>query len=659
MFKTDKKTVLILTVLLVLGMCTISVMAYEVPDNWWQGPTASELGITEFNQAPMLEERVEAGELEPLTERLPDDPLVIEPLNEVGKYGGTLVAATRGPGSYGATHYARHCYFFSMDPSITKVVPEVAAGYELSDDSKELTIYLRKGLKWSDGHPFTTEDVMFWYNHVVLNKDLPERGNWWRVGGELAEFEAVNDHELKITFAKPYRPVKGMLNYWATQQTVFYEPAHYMKKYHKDFNPDIDELVEEEGFDTWVQLYSHHRDTSPGQQDLNIPVLGAWVLKERNSTRKVFERNPYYWAVDTEGNQLPYIDRLETRLIADKEVRTMEAIQGNLDIAGMGLEAAQYPMYKKNEGNGDYRVLPWQSAKSAEVVYAFNLNHEDPVMREIFQDVRFRRAMSLAINREEVNQFVYLGTGTPCQITVHPGVTYFEDWWAESYAEYNPERANELLDEMGLKKGPDGFRMRPDGKELKIVLENAGRGRDEANELIIQHWKEVGVKVDYKQISRELYEQHLKSNDHDMGVWEADRMQELRAYIPEMTKYTMDVRSLRYATGWQNWNDWQKWHKGGEKGMEPPKGIEPPAYVKEYFDLLDSWYSAQSQEEYTKLAKEIWSFHAENLWLIGTVARKIAPVIISNDVQNVPEDVPFSDGTSWWRVGKPAQWYKK
>lgn len=655
-----KKLSLLVVIVFSVAVFGLTVNAYDFPESWGEAPTASEMGITEFDQAPMLEERVSQGELPPVEDRLPDDPLVIKPLEEVGEYGDELVVSAGGPNAYNPTHYARHPYMFTMDPGITKPIPEVAAGYELTDNSQVLTIHLREGLKWSDGHPFTTQDIMFWYDHVVLNDELAVEGTWWRVDGELAEFEAIDDYTLQITFSKPYKPVEGLINYWATQQSIFYEPAHYMKQYHKDFNDNIEELVEEEGFENWTQLYNYHNDTSPGQQDMDVPVVGAWVMKERNSSRIIFERNPYYWAVDTEGNQLPYLDRLEARIIGEEEVTTMELIQGNIDYSSGDIN--QYPMYVRNQDKGNYTVLDWESAESAEVVYAFNLNHKDSDMRELFQELKFRQAMSLAIDRQELNEFVFLNTATPQQVTVHPGASYYKEEWAEAYADYDPEKAKALLDEIDVvDQDDDGFRELPNGDDLTIHLQNPGTGnlRDNTNQLVIQYWKEIGIDMEYETISRELSEQRLSANDHDMAVWHADRMQELRAYLPEMTKYYMDIQSLSYASQWYNWHLWQQWKDHGEVGQEPSKGTEPPQYVKDYFELRDSWYTATSDEEYQKLSQEFWDFHAENLWLIGTVARSRSPVLVSNNLKNVPTKMPYSDGTSWDRVGRIMQWYKE
>ncbi|NLK08514.1 MAG: ABC transporter substrate-binding protein, partial [Firmicutes bacterium] len=599
----------------------------------------------------MLQELVEQGLLPPVEERLPLEPFVWEPINQIGKYGGTLRCAVTSPTSPGDSHHGRVAYLFDTDAAVTEIEAQIAKGYEFSDDASVLTIYLREGLKWSDGHPFTSEDIMFWWEDVANNKDLsPVLSSRWRT----AEITAPDAYTIKIKFNAPNRPMMGFLAYWGSQQNNFFDPKHHLMQYHIKYNPDANELSKELGYEDWMELFSAYRSIGAGQVNLDLPTINEWVLTERSTTRRIYERNPYYWGVDPAGNQLPYIDRWEVRVFSDGQVAILETLQGGIDYAGFILNPNEFAMYKRYEEEGGFRVLPWKNGDGSMVTYGFNQNHPDPIMREIFQDVRFRRAMSLAIDRDSLNDFVYLGQAEPCQSTVDPTASYFEDWWLTSYAEYDPEAANQLLDEMGLKRGSDGLRRRPDGEPLTILLQVpsaadfGAAGSDEIHELVQSFWYDVGVDVDLRLVAREFYSTRAQAGELDIGAWNSDRTQELRAYIPNITKYNMSSE-IAFAVHWQTWYNTQ-----GEDGEEPP------AHVKEYFDLLDKWYGAATDEEYEKYAKEVWSFHAENLFLIGTVARPRVPVIVSAKLDNVPErDLPFSDGTSWWRAAKMVQWYYK
>lgn len=657
-------TLFLLFVFVFASLATAAETQWTFPDKWLKAPTASEKGIDQFQQAPSLQEKVENNELPPVGERLPDDPFVREPYKSAGKYGGTLTVAATGPNAYNDITHARVPNLFTNDPGASKVIPELAKSYEFKDNSTKLIIKLREGVKWSDGHPFTADDIMYWYEDEILNPDISIWArSFWEVDGQFPEVKKLDKYTIEMEFAAPFRPTKAFLNYWTSQQTNFFEPAHYLKKYHKKYNSDVEKLAEKEGYDNWKEMYYDHRDIYPGQKFPDTPVLGPWVLKKRSSTQRVYKRNPYYFAVDSEGNQLPYIDELKVKIVSDREVAILDAMQGELDIAGFILKPSGFPMYKRKEDKGDYKVHAWRSANSSEVTYGFNLNHPDKVKREIFKDVRFRRALSLAINRKELNQFVYQGLGEPSQVTVAPSCSYYKEEWAKSYAEYDPERAKKLLNEMGLEKNSDGFYMRPDGKVLTINMDvpsgsSTGTvGMDEVNELVTQYWNSIGVKTEFKMISRDLFYQRTESTEHDIASWHADRMQELRAYLPGLAPIEMGG-SLQYASEWSQWRNYQTWLNNDKKGDKPSsKGIEPPAEVKDYMELKASWYKAQTEKEYKRIAQEIFDFHADKVWLIGTVARSLRPVIVQNDLKNVPERLPFSDGTSFWRIARPDQFY--
>lgn len=661
-----KHKVLSLTLILLLALAQIAIGA-SFPESWSRNNTAADFGITEFNQAPMLDELVAEGILPPVEERLPvaEDIMVVEPVEEIGIYGGTAVTVAVGPNAWSDASHARIPFMFFTDQNASEILGDIAKDYALENDNRELTIFLREGLKWSDGHPFTVDDIMFWWDDQVNDPEINNPGqSHWIVAGKKPEFIKVDDYTLQIIFPVPNPTIQSIINYWPTQQGNFFDPAHYMKQFHKKYNPAVVEEAAAKGFETWVQYFEHMKDAGPGQQNVELPVLGPWVMEERTTTQKAYVRNPYYYAVDTAGNQLPYLDRWVCRIVSDIEVARLDALQGNIDFSGRILTSTEFPMYKTNEATGNYRVLNWRSNISATEAFSFNLNHPDEVKREIFQDVRFRRAMSLAINRDEINEFAYLGLAEPTQVTVDSGASYFEDWWGEAYAEYDPETAEQLLDEMGLAKGRDGFRLRPDGRTLSIDFqfpnpdEIGMPGLALVAELVKDYWEAVGVKVNLRTIAAELFVNRVAAGDVDLGICRADRTSEIRIYTTGKSRFDFDDEFMGYAVEWAQWKNWQNWNDGGRVGAEPPQGEEPPADVIKHLENLDQWYQVSSDEEYTALAKEIWDFYADKIYLIGTVARPLSPVIINNDLRNVVDQAPFSDDTSWWKLVHPEQWYK-
>jgi len=610
------------------------------------------LGVTsamaiKYNEAPMLRVRVAAGELPPVEERLPEEPLVIKPIEEVGQYGGTLYSCAIGRGYLNEMDVLRSTLGFRLSLDMKTILPNLFKDWSFSKDCKTFTLYLRKGVKWSDGMPFTADDFLFWWEDIMLNKDLnPSQTIWF--APTLVNMEKVDDYTVRYHFSKPFRPIVNALAIFQAPQGCFFELKHYLKKFHIKYNLQANELAKEAGYDYWWQLFRLRR-TYIGGDDPSLPSLGPWVLKEVTPTQFIYERNPYYWAVDTSGNQLPYIDTIVVDLVSNIEVENMKVMSGEVDFKAWDLTLENYPLYKENAEKGNYRVLLWKSTRGSECAYAFNLNTKDPILREIFQDVRFRHAMSLAINREEINEMVFLGKGVPRQATCHPNCSYYEEKWAKSYAEYNPEEANRLLDEMGLDKRDDaGYRLRPDGKTLELTL-NYVPGetpKGPVTELVREYWQDVGVKVNIKPVERSYWFTRLSANEYNVAIWHFDDVAEHMAYALPRKFCPLWWSPLNWAP------EWGKWYiHHGEQGEEPPQ------VVKRLFNLVTKWQSCATDEEYTLLAKKIWDLEAENTWVVGTVGLARLPVVAKNNLRNLPEEAWFGDSNTFWKSMSPEQWF--
>ena len=574
--------------------------------------------------------------------------------NEIGTYGGTISASNTG--GWSDLGHVRLSYLFTTDPSCSAVIPDIAKGYELSEDGTELTIYLREGMKWSDGAPLTADDVMYFYNDVMLNDEI---NHWvrfvWTIGGELATFEKLDDYAFRIKMAIPYRPVLSMINHWYTLPSFFMMPSHFAKQFHIDHNPKADELAKELGHENWVDAHSKELNVFPNVDALKkVPTLGTWVMETDVQLKKTFVRNPYYHVVDTAGNQLPYIDRVVVNIVSDQQVTILDALQGKSDVAGRLLKQSEMQLYKRGEQQGDYELRNWQRIYAADPGLTFNQNHDDPAKRAVFGDVRFRQAMSLALNREEMNEFLFLGMGVPQQATIHYGASFYDPAWATNFAEYDPDGAGALLDEMGLGTNADGYRTMADGEVLQINMDVDETNSDSA-ELIRDYWEAVGVRVDLKTVSGELISQRIQANDFDVRVSRIDRMLELRSYIPNSTPF--DITSSVWGQKWGEWFQWNTWDQGGRIGPEPPAGEEPPDDVKAYYESYINSLEAVSDEDYRRYRAEVWQFFSDNLPVIGTVAWPVAPVIVSNRLENVLETAIFSDDLSWFKVSQPAQWF--
>ena len=633
---------------------------YTWPKNWLETPTASQLGITAFNEAPMLAEMVARGELPRVEDRLPADPLVIAPFSEVGQYGGTLRVARLSPGDWGDMYRGQHAFMFRPDPTSNLIIPYLAKGIEVSDENRIVTIFYREGARWSDGEPFTVHDTMWVYEHTMQDPAMRNfnRGQF-TLGGELAKFEAIDDYTLRITVpvALTQPKLSVLMAYTRSRQGRFYGPVHFLQQFHPKFNPDAEKLAAAEGYDNWIKHFDDRLNFDPRRKYIQ-PEMGPWYMSDRDSKGITRVRNPYFWAVDTAGNQLPYIDNLTMSYFSQSEVAILSMMQGSVDLGGRLPDPADFALYKENESIGDYTLREWQDLKTARMIYMFNLNHEDPVKRQVFLDQRFRHAMSLAINREEINEFAFNGLATPQQFTVAAGTEFYDPAWATAFADYDPARAKAMLDEIGLRDTDgDGVREGPDGNPFALSMSTSsssviGPMGFNISELVRDYWQEVGVRVDLKMVSEELYSELRTANQLDVHAGVAGD------YNPNRLASNPEFGTLKaYAENWNRWWQRELWVQQGRQGEEPPAGEEPPEEWKRFIRTGWEWPNATDDEEFNRLGRERWALQAELLPAIGTVAYVVRPIIINNRVRNVPDVLPFAFESMLWIQATPAQFY--
>ncbi len=614
--------------------------------------------ITSFGEAPMLAEKVSQGELPPVAERLPKEPVVVQPLASIGEYGGELVGPTTNPTCCGwDVIEARLQKLFTIGPDLVSIIPNIAKGYDVSDDQRTFTIYLREGHKWSDGEPFTAEDFRFYFEDVVSNPDLtPVPPPLYLAGGEMVQFEVVNETTVRYTFAEP-KP-SFIIALASEVGNRGYLPAHYFKQFHIKYNPDADKLAQEQGYSDWVELFNAKKTPYNFTWDLGAetdpyaPTLNTYVfVKEDSFGNKYYERNPYFFKIDPAGNQLPYADTLRSILVEDLQVQDLKAIAGEYSHYGWG-KLLNVPTYRDNEESGNYRTVLVPYERGNEYAIMFNFTVDDPVLREIFWDPRFRQAMSLAINREEINQLVYFGLAIPSQAAPTVNSLFFEPWMPSYFADYDPDKANQLLDEMGLdKRDADGFRLRPDGETLFLnfqvsVPEEAWQ---KIGELITDYWNAVGVKTNFKIIDIGLYNELRDGNAVQLAAWAFD--------VTDIEDISNDLTNLRPYWGARAsghpWYDWLR--NNGEQGEEPPQEI------KELWDLGEKFLSLPYlSEEQIAVGKQFYEKAFKPLYIIGTVQRPPQPLLFKKNLCNTPPE--DTNGVwSWayrqWVMYMPEQWY--
>jgi len=507
----------------------------------------------------------------------------------------------------------------------THVIPNVGKAWEINEDATEFTVYLREGMRWSDGAPFTADDIMFWYEDVQLNDDLtPVKHPRLKLGDEFGKIEKIDDYTIKISFSRSY----GLFELQMASEFEPYAPKHYLKQFHIKYadKAKLDAMVKEAGFDEWYQLF---QDKNSWVNNPDLPVLGPWVSAgEPTASQWPAERNAYYWKIDEAGNQLPYIDRIVHELVQDRELVALKAVAGEIDMQNRHMTVDNLPLYMENREKGDYRVLMWPTTQGSSYCLMFNQNYDkDPVVAEFLRNKEFRRALSLAINREEMVEIITLGLGVPRQSTLLPESPGYNPDWERTYAEYDPDRANQMLDALGLdKRDAEGFRLRPDGQgPLTIVISHPTNIAIDPTELVKSYWEAVGVKTAIDSQERSVHYEKMHANELQVAPWGNEEMiyPLLLVYPWWVMPYGLSSRIAPLSGLW--------YQSGGKQG------VKPEGDLLKVIELYEKAKATPSEDERFEAAMEIMRLNAENLWTIGCYAVRETPVIVKNNFRNVPE----------------------
>ena len=578
----------------------------------------------QFNQSPMLDRLILGRQsLPPVAERLPTDPLVIYPPDQNGPYGGLWQRYGTSAPDVGIFR-ARLAYdgLVRWGPMAQQILPNLAVKWKIADEGRVYTFWLRRGVHWSDGQPFTVDDILFWYNHVIRNPELtPTIPREYQRDGIPMIVEKVDDYTVRFKFSSPYGLFLKALASGRSYPMVEY-PAHYLKLFHPDFVPveQLAKIAEKQSFDFWYQLFEDRADW----QNVDIPRLWPWILKVPPPAQQIlFERNPYYWKVDGDGNQLPYIDQMSFQ-IYDSQIINMKAMNGEVGMQGRHLQFDNFPKFKANSKNRGYSVKLWISSGGGSAL-AINLNHKDPVLKGIFADHRFRKALSHAIDRRQLNEIAFFGIAQSCQISPPPISPFYSADYEKAYTNFDPVKANRLLDEMGLsQRNKDGIRLRSDGRPLHIRIEIASVFLSTPMfELIAKQWTEVGVKTDLKLEARQLFYTRKSALLHDVGVWgSADELipvMDPRWFFPYSAE---SIQGIGYA----------RWFQSNGK-----RGIKPPPEMEKCMELYQQIERTPDPDEQIRLFQQIIDINHQNLWIIGTVGRIPSLFVVKNTFRNVPE----------------------
>jgi peptide/nickel transport system substrate-binding protein len=579
--------------------------------------------VSMYNESPMLAAQVQAGALQTVEERLPVNPAVVTPFNEVGQYGGSMRVGFTGsnPGWGGLWYITGWENLVSWAPDFSGVVPNIAESWEISEDVRTYTFHLREGMRWSDGAPFTAADIMFYIEDVLFNEELSvggPRADWLpREGAEEFVAEQLDENTVQFTFANPYGTFLYTLAQWNGRHLTFF-PRHYLEQFHADYNPNVADLVAaEDGVEDWVGLFNKMAsgptdDTNNYFNNLDRPLLFPWVPASvlGGGTQMNMVRNPYYFKVDTEGNQLPYIDEVIGVSYQDNEARTLAMIAGDLD-------------YVKDPG--DTRVLYYDAIDSGAPIaisalisdggntnsIQFNRNTQDPVLGAIFSDINFRIGMSHAINREEIIEIVHFGQGTPAQVAPLESSPLYNERLATQYLAYDLDLANQYLDMVAPERDGDGYRLRPDGGRLSMVFSvpnNLSYGTNwvQIAELLVGYWDAVGVEVLLNSMADDLFTTNRDDNNLEVTMYTGEGGAGITAILDPRYYVPGELFGM-YGNGWYYW------YVNSQEAVQ----VEPPQEIQDLRAMYEGVLTQPSQEGQLAAMAELLEIAADNFWVLG------------------------------------------
>jgi len=601
--------------------------------------------------------------LPPVAERLPEEPLVIAPYSEIGRHGGTLDVLSNATEA-GTSDFlsVRHVNLTRFSDDLKTIVPNIAKGWEWNDDFTQITFFLRKGHKWSDGAPFTAEDVKFWYDNLALDSNVREKPqDYVLVAGERMTVDVIDPQTVRFTLPAP-KP--GLTAHFATSYAQAFQPKHFLGQFHPDINPDADKYAQSLGFengyaaiaayygnsdwtDTPTPLLAHP-DKVANLPKATMPTLESHIVIRDTTEGRHLVANPFFHMVDTAGNQLPYINEQDEVYINENEVRILKLVNAEVDYKSQSVRLPSAPMLLENQEKGDYTI---QLKPTIQIpAFSFNVTSADEAKRKVFGDIQFRQAMSVAINRDEINEVAFFDLGKPTQyVPFSPAPDFVDPKLADYYAQFDPELAKSLLDKVGVvDKDGDGFRDLPNGDKLVLNIQFATQGiAGQVVELVAQHWTNVGVKSTSKEVTPDEYRSAQSANQLDVGVWGKGQplaviMGTNELFVPPFENYFGHRSGMLWAEYVES---------------DGQKGVKPPDYVYKLIDGVNAFQSAApGSEESAQLGAEISSLMTTSLLFIGTVSAP-DPIYHRNALRNVTEFKTWSYEYYRTYPYRAPQWY--
>jgi peptide/nickel transport system substrate-binding protein len=606
-------------------------------------------------ETPMLAAAVDAGRLPRIRERIPEQPLITQfsvPGSLIGQHGGDLHMLMGRPQDVRMLVVYGYARLVGYDANFD-IVPDLLEAVD-NDHDRVFTFHLRRGHRWSDGAPFTAEDFRYWWDDVANDKDLSPLGipKTLLVDGKPPRFEVLDQTTVRFTWAAPNPYFLPALA--GASPLYLFRPAHYLKQFHKYYADPakLQDLVRQAGARNWAQLHNR-MDNQYRNDNPDLPTLEPWVAQTRPpSDRFVFVRNPYYHRIDADGRQLPYIDRVIVNIV-DGRILPAKTGAGESDLQARGLNFNNYTFLRQAAKRNDFHVDLWRTARGAQLALYPNLNARDPAWRQLNRDVRFRRALSLAINRHEINQVAYFGLAIEGGNTVLPDSPLYRPEDRTAWSSFNLAEANRLLDEIGLtKRNSEGLRLLPDGRPMEIIIETAGEDTEQSDvlELIHDTWLQAGIKLFIKPSQREVFRNRIFSGEAVMSIWPGLENGLVTANMPPDEFAPLSQQQLQ----------WPKWGEYVEtNGVSGERCDDPVA--QQLLRLHTGWRNAESFDARRKIWQRMIDLNAQQVYSIGLIAGVRQPVVVSNRLRNVPADgiYNFDPGAFFGIYRMDSFWFQK
>ena len=621
---------------------------------WAFSPVEAAERPASYIEPPSLAEKVRAGTLRPVGERLPETPIVVDLNNgrAPGRHGGTLrtlLGRSQDVRMMVVYGYAR---LVGYEESL-EIKPDLLERVDV-EEGRIFTLRLRKGHRWSDGHPFTAEDFRYWWEDVANDRVLSPFGPplEFVVEGGLPFFEVVDPATVRFTWSRPnpfFLPaLAGAL------PLDIYRPAHYLKQFHVRYaeRAELDRRVKDANQRDWRALH-FRQDQMYRNENPEMPSLQPWVNTTRSpAQRYVFVRNPYFHRVDANGRQLPYIDDVHATIASPKLIAAKTGA-GEADLQARSIQFANYTFLKQGESRNNYTVELWPIARGAQIALFPNLNVDDPEWRRLFRAADFRRALSIAVNRREINQVIYFGLASESNNTVLPRSPLFRPEYATTWAAYDLDRANRLLDSLGLaKRDSRGVRLLPDGRSMEIIVETAGEETEQTDVLQLVHdsWLAIGIKIHAKPLQREVLRNRVFAGSTLMSVWSG-----LENGIP-----TAELSPQELAPTSQQQLQWPKWGQYVETRGKTGEPADIPEAV-ELQNLYTAWIASATKTERQAIWHKMLAINADQVFSIGIVSGVLQPVVVGATLRNVPETGLFNwDPGAFFGIYRPDTfWFDK